>query len=178
MPAESSPLASRATTRTPATSRDSSPLAEEELIALLAIFIRSSSASRRAFFNSSCNRSTCVASSVREVRRPDVTRSRIVSASRKRSKASTPVTALMRRTPEAIDSSLVILNKPMSPVARTCVPPQSSFEKMSSSPFAPLMESTRTFSPYFSPKSAIAPERIASSVAISFVWTGSLRRMW
>ena len=43
--------------------------------------------------------------------------------------------ARMRRTPEAIDSSLVILNSPMSPVARTCVPPQSSFEKMPSSAF-------------------------------------------
>ena len=42
---------------------------------------------------------------------------------------------------------------------------------------APLIESTRTFSPYFSPNRAIAPERIASSIAISSVCTGSLRRM-
>ena len=44
-----------------------------------------------------------------------------------------PVIARMRRTPEAIDSSLMILNRPMSPVARTCVPPQSSFENIPSS---------------------------------------------
>jgi hypothetical protein len=76
-----------------------------------------------------------------------------------------------RRTPEAIDSSLVILKTPMSPVA-ACVP-RSSFEKISCRPSA-FNQSTH-FSPYFSPNSAIAPERIASSIAIS--WFAPFRRM-
>ncbi len=44
----------------------------------------------------------------------------------------------------------------MSPVRRTCVPPQSSVEKSPN-------DSTRTSSPYFSPNSAIAPDFIAAS---------------
>ncbi len=56
----------------------------------------------------------------------------------------------------------------MSPVARTCVPPQSSMLK-------PGIETTRTRSPYFSPKSAIAPCAIASSVDLTSVGTGVLR---
>src|ERR1044071_9749818 len=67
----------------------------------------------------------------------------------------------MRRVPEAMDSSDVILNNPMSPVARTCVPPQSSFEN--ASPLIPGPVNTRTLSEYFSPKSAIAPDCMASS---------------
>jgi len=141
----------------------------------LASFSRNSSASRRAFFNSSCKRETVPLKSLREVLNPLLSSSTKTSASRNRSYASMPVIALIRRTPDAIDSSLVILNRPISPVARTCVPPQSSFEKI---PSTPWIESTRTFSPYFSPKSAMAPERIASSTAISSVCTRSLRRMW
>ncbi len=57
---------------------------------------------------------------------------------------------LDRRMPAAMPVSSTILKKPMSPVRFTCVPPQSSVEK---SP----MPITRTSSPYFSPKSAIAP---------------------
>ena len=44
------------------------------------------------------------------------------------STAPGPVNATMRRTPAAIDSSLPILKKAMSPVRRTWVPPQSSFD--------------------------------------------------
>jgi hypothetical protein len=47
------------------------------------------------------------------------------------------------------------LKSPISAVLRTCVPPQSSVEK-------PGTETTRTTSPYFSPKSAIAPAATAS----------------
>jgi hypothetical protein len=52
----------------------------------------------------------------------------------------------------------------MSPVRRTCVPPQSSVEK---SP----MRSTVTRSPYFSPKKASAPALMASSYDISSLET-------
>ncbi|CFU02720.1 Uncharacterised protein [Bordetella pertussis] len=61
----------------------------------------------------------------------------------------------MRRTPAATPPSDTTLNRPMSPVRRTCVPPHSSREKP--------MSSTRTVSPYFSPNSAIAPPLTASS---------------
>ncbi len=55
----------------------------------------------------------------------------------------------MRRTPLETLPSLRILISPISPVAATCVPPQSSVEKSA-------ILRTRTFSPYFSPKSAMA----------------------
>ncbi len=60
-----------------------------------------------------------------------------------------PVTASTRRMPAATPPSETILKSPMSPVRATCVPPQSSREEP--------MSSTRTSSPYFSPKSIIAP---------------------
>ena len=62
----------------------------------------------------------------------------------------------MRRTPAAIDSSLTILKKAMSPVRRTWVPPQSSLDGPS--------VTTRTVSPYFSPKIIMAPDLRASSM--------------
>ena len=52
--------------------------------------------------------------------------------------------------------------RPMSPVARTCVPPHSSRLK-------PGIDTTRTRSPYFSPNSAMAPAAIASCVAFTSV---------
>ena len=66
-----------------------------------------------------------------------------------------PVTASMRRMPAATPASPRILKEPMSPVRTTCVPPQSSTE-------LPIV-STRTMSPYFSPKSIVAPVLRASS---------------
>ena len=54
----------------------------------------------------------------------------------------------MRRRFEPIELSLTILIGPMKPSACTCVPPHSSVEGPASS--------TRTISPYFSPKNAIA----------------------
>ena len=71
----------------------------------------------------------------------------------------------MRRVPAATPLSETIAKSPISPVARTCVPPHSSRLK-------PGIETTRTVSPYFSPKSAIAPAAIASCVALTSVWTG------
>ena len=43
-------------------------------------------------------------------------------------RASGPVTASMRRTFDALEPSLMILNSPISAVERTCVPPHSSRE--------------------------------------------------
>ena len=55
---------------------------------------------------------------------------------------SRPVIASIRRVPAATPLSETIAKSPMSPVARTCVPPQSSTLK-------PGTETTRTWSPYF-----------------------------
>ena len=72
------------------------------------------------------------------------------SSSWMRSSATSPVTASMRRRLAPIDPSLTILIGPMKPSACTCVPPHSSIECSPAS-------STRTRSPYLSPKNAIAP---------------------
>ena len=57
----------------------------------------------------------------------------------------------------------------MSPVRATCVPPQNSFD----SP----MVTTRTVSPYFSPKKAMAPACLASAIGSTAVSVAALRRM-
>ncbi len=57
----------------------------------------------------------------------------------------------------------------MSPVRVTCVPPQSSRDVP--------MSSTRTSSPYFSPKSIIAPSFCASSMPIVRAFVGWLSRI-
>ncbi len=53
------------------------------------------------------------------------------SSSRKRSSvrasAASPVTASMRRMPEPMERSPVMMKPPIWPVARQCVPPQSSW---------------------------------------------------
>ena len=56
----------------------------------------------------------------------------------------------------------------MSPVRATWVPPQNSFD----SP----MVTTRTVSPYFSPKKAMAPAFLASAIARTSVTAGALPR--
>jgi hypothetical protein len=69
----------------------------------------------------------------------------------------------------ALDASR---NSPISAVERTCVPPHSSRE------YEPSPISTiRTTSPYFSPNSAIAPRRLASSSVVVSGRTRSLRRI-
>ena len=74
----------------------------------------------------------------------------------------------MRRTPCATPVSSVIVKNAMSPVRATCVPPQNSFD----SP----MVTTRTVSPYFSPKKAIAPAFLASAMASTAVSVATLAR--
>ena len=65
-----------------------------------------------------------------------------------------PVTASIRRTPAATPVWPVKRKGPTCPVVRTWVPPQSSIE-------GPIC-TTRTTSPYFSEKNAIAPSASAS----------------
>ena len=88
------------------------------------------------------------------------------SRSCKKCKAFCPVTASTRRIPAATPLSETILRVPISPVRATCVPPQSSFE-------LPI-SSTRTSSPYFSPKSIMAPVFWASSKDITFAEVAAL----
>ena len=72
----------------------------------------------------------------------------------------------MRRRLEPIEPSLTTLIVPMSPVARTCVPPHSSIDEPASR--------TRTMSPYLSPKKAIAPSSSASAFVVSNARTAVL----
>ena len=76
--------------------------------------------------------------------------SRMPWSSRAREMAASPVSASTRRVPAAMPCSAVTRKRPMSPVCRTCVPPQNSLEK-------PGISTTRTRSPYLSPKKARAP---------------------
>ena len=77
----------------------------------------------------------------------------VPSMSRTYASEFSPVAASMRRTPAATPPSLMILKSPMSPSACACVPPQSSTE-------SGVIVRTRTTSPYFSSKMAIAPARL------------------
>ena len=72
------------------------------------------------------------------------------SRARMRSKALAPVTASIRRVLEPMDASDTTVMGPIIPRAPTWVPPQSSME------WAPA-RTTRTRSPYLSPKKARAP---------------------
>ena len=75
--------------------------------------------------------------------------------------------ASIRRTFAALEDSERILKTPTSAVLRACVPPHSSREN------EPSPTSTmRTTSPYFSPKSAIAPSARASSSVVVSARTG------
>ncbi len=66
-------------------------------------------------------------------------------------RAAGPVTASIRRTPAETPLSPVMRSRPMSPVRRTWVPPQSSIDQAGLLPSASPIETTRTSSPYFSP---------------------------
>ena len=81
--------------------------------------------------------------------------------------APSPVVASTRRTPAAMPDCSTILKKPMSPVRATWVPPQNSRE-------LPI-SSTRTSSPYFSPKSMTAPDFFACSIGMISARVGVLR---
>ena len=81
-----------------------------------------------------------------------------------------PVYASIRRTPAATELSDMIFTIPIFPVAATCVPPQNSIEEPN--------WITRTLSPYFSPKRAIAPSSLASSIGIlRYSFKGILARI-
>ena len=78
---------------------------------------------------SSSSFSTRTSSSPTGERSSSAVRSSARSCSRQRRSASAPVSASMRRTPAATPDSETTFSRPMSPVARAWVPPQSSFEK-------------------------------------------------
>src|SRR5690625_885449 len=82
--------------------------------------------------------------------------SRVRSRARPR-KASSPTEASTRRVPEPTEASDSREIGPTWLVRPTCVPPHSSREN------GPPMSTTRTTPGYFSPNSARAPERFASS---------------
>ena len=95
-----------------------------------------------------------------------VTRSRVAarfnvsSRWRNRAKLPSPVSASMRRRLAPIDPSDTTVIGPIIPSAPTWVPPQSSTDR-------PPASTTRTTSPYLSPKKAMAPMRSASSLVVS-----------
>ncbi len=75
--------------------------------------------------------------------------------------AASAVTASILRTPAAMAVSLIILNKPIRPVSGTWQPPHNSIENSGSKVII------LTFSPYFSPKSILAPDFSASDIGRS-----------
>ena len=77
--------------------------------------------------------------------------------------------ASTRRTPAATPLSPIILNKPISPVRLTCVPPHNSR-------LEPISK-TRTSSPYFSPNSIMAPVFCADSISITRAWVAALLKI-
>ena len=79
---------------------------------------------------------------------------------------SNPVVASTRRMFEPIDPSDTTLTVPTSPRARTWVPPHSSTDGPAST--------TRTMSPYLSPKKASAPSSSAWALVVSKARTGAL----
>ena len=91
--------------------------------------------------------------------------------------APMPVTASIRRIPAAMPCSLMILNKPISPVRCTCRPPHSSIEKGLPSLSTLPIDNTRTVSPYFSPNSAIAPLAWAAAMSSSSAVAGVLAKI-
>src|SRR5215217_3832346 len=171
----STPETARAMSFTPPMSRIGSAPAVPP-IASLRLASASSRSSRRLSSIRADRRSG--ASSTGVLRRPAISCSLRLSAARWR-RATSPVIASSRRTPAATAPSETTAMTPMSPVRPAWVPPQSSTEKVRLAPSPPgalPIETTRTSSPYFSPKSARAPDSIASSTPISFVTTGSFWR--
>ena len=108
----------------------------------------------------------------------DCVRNRLAAASTMRMwslprwRAALPVRASRRRTPAATPASATIEIRPISPVRRTWVPPQSSTDQPRPLPVGSPIDTTRTSSPYFSPNRARAPEFFASSTLIRRVSTG------
>ena len=111
---------------------------------------RSAASSSCSCFTCSSSRSTRSGSSAGATLSVSARSRSCTSSSWMRASAPSPVTASMRRRLAPIEPSLTILIGPMKPSACTCVPPHSSIECSPAS-------STRTRSPYLSPKNAIAP---------------------
>lgn len=86
-------------------------------------------------------------------------------------KASRPTSDSTRRLVDPTEDSLTRLITPTSDDRPTWVPAQSSRDQ------GPPMSTTRTTSPYFSPKRAIAPSAFASSIGSSRVTTSRLSRI-
>ena len=76
------------------------------------------------------------------------------------SRPGLPASASILRTPAAMLVSWTTTTSPRSPVLCVCVPPHSSR-------LNPGISTSRTRSPYFSSKSAIAPVLRASSISIT-----------
>ena len=88
------------------------------------------------------------------------------SRSTMRSKALVPVTASSRRVFEPMDDSETTVMGPIMPSAPTWVPPHNSME------WGPA-RTTRTRSPYLSPKKARAPMASASALVVSSTTTSA-----
>ena len=162
----SSPSTWRATRVTPATCTDSAapPLAPPAVPATSAACVLACCSSRVSRLTSSCSATTRGASWAGAALSAAASAPSVSRAAWNSRNDCAPVVASIRRTPAATPLSEAIANSPMSPVARTWVPPHSSVLK-------PGTDTTRTLSPYFSPKSAMAPAAIASSVAFTSVVT-------
>ena len=137
-----------------------------------------SAKSRSSFLRSLNNWLTRVAISRGAVFNVSAISCNMVSCARMAATPFCAVQASMRRTPLATALSPFILNTPISPSRRTCVPPQSSTEYAPCAvvPSLPIV-STRTSSPYFSPNNANAPASMASSGVIMRVETASFWRI-
>jgi hypothetical protein len=132
----SAPSSRAASTLTPSTSTVWSARSLPAALASLALSCSSSFSSRASAPPAA---RPCSSTSAVPPLTSSAMRASRASSSSTQSSARSPATASMRRTPELMPPSEVILNRPMSPTARTWVPPHSSVEK-------PPMRSTRTCS--------------------------------
>ena len=104
-------------------------------------------------------------------RAPTAVAARSSSAKRSsiRRSAAAPVTASMRRIPDPMLRSPVMMKLPICPDARQWVPPHSSW-------LNPATRIVRTRSPYFSSKKASAPASCASAIVIHSTLTSRSSR--
>src|SRR3984893_7325852 len=176
----SMPWTERAISLTLPTSRTPPAPAADPLVVApppIASLLRASDRSRSSFLRSSISEAMRAGMSSSVVRNSTAAVLASAMASLTCFRAWLPVSASMRRTPEATALSPVIEIRPISPVRRTWVPPHNSTDQPSallpcSRSVLPI-DTTRTSSPYFSPNSARAPASRASSTAISRVVTSS-----
>ena len=112
------------------------------------------------------DRAACLTSDSSSATRPR-SASASAAAARRWASAAPAVMASIRRIPCEELVSRVTTKGPISAVERTCVPPHSSRLTSGTS-------TTRTCSPYFSPKSIIAPSSAARSRDVTKMWSGWL----